>query len=89
MSDYELVLVHHTALRQIMSDACYGHASGGTNRGSTVQEMENLGNKSSGRFLTLLKISHDFLSLPYPLSMSTDLKVLCSDPRTHILNGQV
>ena len=55
VSDYELVLVHHTALRQIMSDACYGHASGGTNRGSTVQEMENSGNKSSGRYLTLFK----------------------------------
>ena len=55
VSDYELVLVHHTALRQIMSDACYGHASGGTNRGSTVQEMENSGNKYTGRYLTLFK----------------------------------
>ena len=35
---------------QIMSDACPRHGSRPTNRGSTVQEMENLGNKSSGRF---------------------------------------
>ena len=77
MSDY--ISLHFS---QIMSDARPGHASRGTNRGSTVQEMENLGNKSSGRFLTLLKTSwsHDFISWSYnTISLRPDL---CSDRRT-------